>query len=126
VSAPEKIFKGDLTKIGAVDIEAPLATAKTSCCEYYMSQYANAAQNAEEKKDEVAASVYRFLQIITSFYPSFDTPHQPFRPFFQMEDRRGFIPSDLWPEDIAAIKELTKFAKDCVMFLSRMAWTSQI
>lgn len=115
MSAPEKIFKGDLAKIGAVDIEAPLATAKTSCCDYYTSQYAKAAQIAEEKNDDVTASVYIFLQIITSFHPSFDTPHQPFRPLFQMEDRRGFIPSDLWPEDIAAIKELTKFAKDATL-----------
>jgi len=113
-------FKGNLTKIGAVDIEAPLATAKTPCCDYYTSQYAKAAQIAEEKKDDVAASVYIFLQIITSFHPSFDTPHQPFRPLFQMEDRRGFIPSDLWPEDVAVIKELTKFAKDATLRSRRL------
>lgn len=95
-----------------VDIDGPLPNAEAPCCEYYMSAYGSAAQKAEESGDLAGASVYRFLQAITSFHPSFDTPARPFVPFKQMEGRRGWIPSDLTPDGIKAVRELSTLTKD--------------
>src|SRR5580765_1679757 len=113
--ASENVFKGDRTLIAKVDVDGPLAKAETPCCEYYMSTYGPAAQQAEESGDANSAQVYRFLQAITSFHPSFDTPAQPFVPFMQMEGRRGWIPSDLTPDDIEAVRELSKVTKDAAL-----------
>lgn len=108
----DKVFKGDRTLIANVDVDGPLAKAQAPCCDYYMSACGSAAQQAEERGDANGAHVYRFLQAITSFHPSFDTPAQPFVPFMQMEGKRGWIPSDLTPDDIEAVRELSKVTKD--------------
>lgn len=110
--APENVFKGDRGQIASVDVDGPLSKADAPCCEYYMSAYGAAAQKAEESGDLAGASVYGFLQAITSFFPSFDTPAQPFVPFMQMEGRRGWIPSDLTSDDVEAVCELSKVTKD--------------
>ena len=110
--APENVFKGDRAQIATVDVDGPLSKAEAPCCEYYMTAYGPAAQKAEESGDSAAANVYRFLQAITSFHASFDTPAQPFVPFMQMEGRRGWIPSDLTPDDVEAVRELSKVTKD--------------
>jgi len=112
MSSSENLFKGDRTLIVNADVDGPLAKAEGPCCEYYMSAYGPAAQQAEERGDLDGAHVYRFLQAITSFYHSFDTPSQPFVPFMQMPGKRGWIPSDLTPDDIEAVRELSKVSKD--------------
>lgn len=110
--AEENVLKGDRTQIAKVDVDGPLSRAEIPCCEYYMSAYSQAAQKAEESGDLAGANVYRFLQTITSFHPSFDTPAQPFVPFMQMEGRRGCIPSDLTPDDVETVRELSKVTED--------------
>jgi hypothetical protein len=112
MSASENIFKGDRALIATVDVDGPLSKAEVPCCEYYMSAYAPAAQQAQESGNINSAHVYRFLQAITSFCTSFDTPAQPFVPFMQMHGSRGLIPSDFTTEDIEAVRELSKVTKD--------------
>src|SRR6266516_771092 len=112
MSIPENIFKGDQKLIASVDIDGPLAKVETPCCEYYMTAYGKAAQQVDVSGDINGGHVYRFLQAVTSFQPSFDTPAQPFVPFMQMEGRRGLIPSDLTPDDIEAVRELARVTKD--------------
>lgn len=115
MSVPESVFKGDRARITTVDVDGPLSKAEAPCCEYYMSAYGTAAHKAEEAGDLASANIYRFLQAITSFHPSFDTPAQPFVPFMQMEGRRGWIPSDLTPDDVEAVRELSKVTKDSAL-----------
>jgi hypothetical protein len=91
MNAPENVFKGDRNTITSIDVDGPLANAEAPCSEYYMSAYGDAAQQAEKRGDPNATHVYRFLQAVTSFHPSFDTPSQPFVPFMQMEGKRGRI-----------------------------------
>lgn len=112
MTQPEGWFEGDIATIGALDIEGPLATAKSPCCQYYMSSYGNAAREAKEKGDEKAAGLYSFLGSVTSFLPRFDMPREPYGPWFQDGDRRGLTPADLPSSDIDAIREIAKHAKD--------------
>src|SRR5438094_979967 len=106
------VFKGDVTLLASVDMEGPLAQAERPCCEYYMTAYGKVAQQAEEKGDANLAATYRFLQVLVGFHPSFDTPDQPFVPWFQMDGKRALIPSDLSAPDIQAVRELAKLTRD--------------
>ena len=109
---PESYFKGDLTLIGGVDVDAPIRDVKEPSCEYYSGPFGIAAQQAEECGDIQQAATYRFLQAVVSFHLSFDTPQQPYVPSFQMEGKRGLIPSDLSAHDILAVRELASLAGD--------------
>ncbi|HEY5074995.1 MAG TPA: DUF4209 domain-containing protein, partial [Pyrinomonadaceae bacterium] len=76
--------------------------------------YAKAAKEAEEKGDGQGAAVFCFLQIISSFGLSVDTPAAPFVPLWSSpaEGRRSLIPSDLTPNDIEVVKTLSKRTSD--------------
>ena len=111
MSASNSWFKGDIASLAGIDVDGPLANAKEPSCEYFMTQYHVAAEQAEQKGDANLAAAYSFLQVITSFYHSFDTPDQPFVPWFQMEGKRGLIPSDLSETDMEAVRELAKLTK---------------
>jgi hypothetical protein len=106
------VFKGDIALLGGVNVDGPLAQAERPRCEYYMTSYGKAAQQAEERNDANLAATYRFLQVLVSFHLSFDTPDQPFVPWFQMEGKRALIPSDLSAPDVEAVRELVKLTKD--------------
>lgn len=108
----ENVFKGDATKLAGIDIDSPLAKAKTSTCEYYSQAYRQAANEAEESGEAQKAAVYRILQEIVGCRPSFDTPAQPFVPMLQMEGKRSFVPSDLTEPDIEVIRALAKLTTD--------------
>jgi hypothetical protein len=112
MSTEGAVFKGDSALLASADVDGPLAQADRPCCDYYMAAYGKAAQQAEEKGDANLAATYRFLQVLVSFHPSFDTPDQPFVPWFQMEGKRALIPSDLSPPDVEAVRELAKVTKD--------------
>jgi hypothetical protein len=109
---PEGWFKGDVANLDSVDIEGPLAAAKTPCCQYYTSAYSNAARAAKEKGDEAASDLYSFLAAITSFAPRFETGRQPYEPLFQIGDRRGLTPADLVAQDLDVIREIITRLKD--------------
>ena len=108
----QNIFKGDRSQIANVDVDGPLANAEARGCEFYTSVYRAAENDADKTGHPDVAEVYRFLQIIASFHPSFDTPEQPFVPLMQMAGGRSCAPSDLTSEDIEAVRELSKMAKD--------------
>lgn len=108
MNTPEDVFKGDATQLAAIDIDSPLATAKAPTCEYFLEPLGKAAKEAEDKNEAQKAAVYRFLQVIVGFSPSFDTPSQPFAPMWQMEGKRSLIPSDLTAADIAVVRTLAK------------------
>ena len=92
MNLPENVFKGDATQLTGIDIDSPLAAAKAPTCEYFLEPVHKAAQEAEEKNEAQKAAVYRFLQVIVGFHPSFDTPSQPFVPMWQMKGKRSLIP----------------------------------
>src|SRR5438034_306350 len=106
MSPLENVFKGAVNQLTGVTIDAPLAQAKALTPEYYAGPYGNAATEAEEKGETQKAAIYRFLQVITSFHPSFDTPAQPFVPMWQAEDQRSLIPTDLTAQDIEVVRVL--------------------
>lgn len=108
MNPPENVFKGDVTQMAGIDIDSPLAAAKAPTCEYFLEPLGKAAKEAEDKSEPQKAAVYRFLQVIVGFHPSFDTPSQPFVPMWQMEGKRSLIPSDLTPADIEAVRTLAK------------------
>jgi len=112
MSVSENSFKGDRALIHSVDVDGPLAQANAPCCDYYTITYVAAARQAEEHGDVNAAHVYRFLHLVTSFRLSFEAPTQPFVSFTHTDTWKGFLPSDLTPDDIAAIRELSKATKD--------------
>ena len=93
MSTPENVFKGDATQLAGIDIDSPLSKAKTPTCEYYLEPYGQVAKEAEEKGEAQKAAVYRFLQVIVGFHPSFDTLSQPFVPMWQMAGKRSLIPT---------------------------------
>ena len=107
-STSENVFKGDATQLAGIDIDSPLLNVKTPTCEYYSEAYGQVAKEAEEKTETQKAAIYRFLQVIVGFHPSFDTPSQPFVPMWQMEGKRSLIPSDLSAADIEVVGALAK------------------
>jgi hypothetical protein len=112
MNAPENVFMGDPTKLSEVDIDAPAAKAKAATCEYYPDHYSKAAKGAEERGEKQKAGVYRFVQVICTFHPSFDTPAQPFVPMWEGEGKRSPIPADLTRADIETIRQLAPIAKN--------------
>jgi hypothetical protein len=108
MNAPENVFKGDATQLAGIDIDSRLAAAKAPTCEYFLEPLGKAAKDAEEKNEAQKAAVYRFLQVVVGFHPSFDTPSQPFVPMWQMEGKRSLIPSDLSPADIEVVRTLSR------------------
>ena len=115
MSTPENVFKGDATQLAGIDIDSPLSKVKTPTCEYYSEAYGQVAKEAEEKAETQKAAVYRFLQVIVGFHPSFDTPSQPFVPWWQMEGKRSLIPSDLSAADIEVVRALSKQTADAAL-----------
>lgn len=114
-STPENVFKGDATQLAGIDIDSPLSKVETPTCEYYLEAYGQVAKEAEEKGETQKAAVYRFLQVIVGFHPSFDTPSQPFVPMWQMEGKRSLIPSDLSAADIEVVRALAKQTADAAL-----------
>jgi hypothetical protein len=108
MNAPENVFKGDTTQLENIDIDSPLANAKAQTCEYFLEPLGKTAREAEGKNEMQKASVYRFLQVIVGFHPSFDTPSQPFVPMWQsqVDGRRSLIPADLTAADIEVVRVL--------------------
>ncbi len=115
MNTPENVFKGDATQLAGIDIDSPLSKVKTPTCEYYSEAYGQVAKEAEEKTETQKAAVYRFLQVIVGFHPSFDTPSQPFVPWWQMEGKRSLIPSDLTAADIEVVRALAKQTADAAL-----------
>lgn len=112
MNPPENVFKGDASQLEGIDTDSLLSNAETPTCEYYIERYGKAAQEAEDKGEAQLAAVYRFLQVIVGFHPSFDTPSNPFVPMWQMEGKRSLIPSDLMPADIEVIRALAQRTTD--------------
>lgn len=112
MNTQENVFKGDATQLAGVDIDSPLVKLNARTCEYYTEPYGYAAKDAENKGETQKAAVYRFLQVIVGFHPSFDTPAQPFVPMWQMEGKRSLIPADLTGSDIEVVRALAKQAAD--------------
>jgi hypothetical protein len=110
VSTPENVFRGDASQVAGIDIDSPLSNSQKLACEYYLEPYGKAAKEAEERSETQKAAVYRFLQVIVGFHPSFDNPSQPFVPMWQMEGKRSLIPPDLTPADIEVVRALAKQA----------------
>ena len=108
MSASENVFKGDATQLTGVDIDSPLSSAKMPACECYLESYGLAAKKAEDNGEVQKSQVFRFLQAIVSFQPSFDTPLQPFVPMWQIAGTRSIIPSDLTAADIDVVRGLAK------------------
>jgi len=102
----QNLFNGTLESLAGVELEQPLSNAKAPCCEYYHSRYMEARKKAGDEGQASTAAVYTFLEILTSFHPSFDTPEKPYVPFMQMDGRRTHLPEDLTPDDIAVIRKL--------------------
>ena len=112
MSVPENVFKGDASQLAGIDVDSPIAKVETPTCEYYSDPFGQTAKEAAEKGEEQKAAVYRFLQVIVGFWPSFDTPSQPFVPMWQMEGKRSLIPSDLTGADTEVIRALAKQTSD--------------
>ena len=111
----DNVFRGDPCQFGSVDLEAPILSAKSPACEHYVHSYSSAAQSSLEAGDSQAAFTYSFLHILTSFLPKFDTPMEPYGPWFQMDGKRGLIPSDLSISDISALQVLSPLIKNHVL-----------
>jgi hypothetical protein len=112
MTARKNVFKDDRMLIANVDVDGPLASPKTPCCDYYSTVYATAAQQALACGEANNGAVYAFLHALVSFHPSFDTPPQPFVPWVQMEGKRRLIPSDRTADDIDALRALSRVSSD--------------
>jgi hypothetical protein len=115
VNTQENIFKGDAKQLAGIEIDLPLVKLKERTCEYYSEPYGHAAKDAEDNSETQKATVYRFLQVIVGFHPSFDTPTQPFVPMWQMEGKRSLIPADLTGADIEVVRILAKQTTDTAL-----------
>ena len=106
---PQNVFKGDPTQVAGIEIDLPLHCAEAAICDYYITCYGNAANEAEEKNELQKASVYRFLQVISGFCLNVDTPSQPFGPIWSSSNgQRSLIPADLTVSDIEIVRILAK------------------
>ena len=105
-------FTGNPDQFCQAEIEPPLVGAHAPCCDYYDTQYINAAREAEHNGDQERASTYAFLAVLTSFCPKFDTPEDPYQPKHVNPGERSLIPSDLSGSDVAALEALAPLTKD--------------
>lgn len=106
------VFKGELTNIESVDIEAPLSEASAKTCAYFTSVYSKFAESSKSAGDEFKAHVFQFLATLTSFHPNYTDIVNPYNPMWQLEGKRSLIPSDLHPDDFVATRALANKATD--------------
>ena len=112
MNASKNVFQGDRLLFGSIDIDAPVRDSNEPHCHYYAGAYAGAAKEADSRGDPQVAATYRFIQALVSFFPSFDTPQQPYVPCFQMEGKRSLVPNDLTPDDLLALRGLAPLSTD--------------
>lgn len=112
MSDNEPVFKGDITDLDSVALEAPLLEERAQVCEHYITSYANAAKEAEGRGDAKASYAYQFLNVLTSFHPDFGDPTAPYRSMWIMDERRSLVPSDLSENDYPVIREIAVRVND--------------
>ncbi|GAB1488483.1 DUF4209 domain-containing protein [Opitutaceae bacterium] len=112
MSNPRHLFTGDRSALAGIDINQPIAGYKAENCATYMQAYAGASKTAAAKGETEAAAAFRFLNAITGFAESFDTPLEPFVAFARFPDSRSPIPSDLSADDVEALRLVAPKAAD--------------
>jgi hypothetical protein len=115
---PENAFMGELDTIAGTDLDGPVSSCRIPCCDLYRSALAQTAKEFEEVGDIAKASLFRFVQDLTSMHPRFDSQAQdlePFGPMWQGDGERSIIPSDLTQHDLQAVALLTGCTGDAAL-----------
>lgn len=112
MSNPRHFFPGDRAALAGIDINQPIAGHIAENCIVYAEVYGKASKTAGEKGETQAAAAFGFLNTVTGFAESFDTPLKPFVAFAQFGDRRSPVPSDLSADDVEALRQLAPKATD--------------
>lgn len=106
----EPVFKGEISDIGSIDIEAPLKDAGGRVCEYFFTAYSKHANEELEAGNENKAQFYHLISVVTSFYLNEGDPTKPYVPMLQMQGKRSLIPDYLANSDYAAIRSVAERA----------------
>jgi hypothetical protein len=80
------------------DLELPTRQADPDCS-FFTLKYGEAFRQIQDDNPRLAKT-YQTLAILTSFFPNFDSPAEPYRPMFIDRGRRSSVPDDLTEEDL--------------------------
>lgn len=111
----ENVFNGNPEHLDLVDVDAPIESASGASCAHFSEDYCKSAKGASENGNGNEVAVYSFLQAITSFYPKFDTPEDPFGPMWVLDDKRTCLPGDLTHSDVQVVRKLTELSNNSTL-----------
>lgn len=112
-----EIEKEDIEKI---DFDELIKSSRSNTCHEYTYIFSEKAQEAKENKDNKTFAIFYLVGAITTFIFELDSPNQPFKPWFEFHDSRGFILDDLSDGDLKILNDLVPQIKDPEL-LSRIA-----
>jgi hypothetical protein len=94
------------SEIADGDLELPIRQTDP-VCSVVTFKYEQAHRQVQES-NPLLAKTYEALAILTSFFPNFDSPAEPYRPAFidRSAGRRSVVPDDLTAEDLAVLPVL--------------------
>jgi len=111
----DSVFLGDSSKLEQVDLEMPLADARSDDCQYYTSAYTRAARRCDDLGEQESAFAYRFLSVLTSFHPCYHDREQPYKPLAIWDGNRSLVPGDLCESDIEIVASIFSRITDAAL-----------
>lgn len=88
------------------DWRSVLEAAQAPECQYYNTVLAKKEAELGAAGDNKGQRVFRFLAVVSSFWPNYDSIEEPYKPMATIEDRRTAIPADLTPSDLDVLAHL--------------------
>ena len=92
------------SEIAEEDLELPIRDAEPHCSIFNV-EYEKAYREVQDT-NPLLGRTYQTLAILTSYWPNFDSPAEPYGPMSRFGGRRSPVPDDLTDEDLGVLPVL--------------------
>lgn len=104
--ALENCLPAQAADLEGLDVELPIKANTEITPTQYSTSFAAAADSAANVGNDAAARVYQSFSTVCSAIASFDTPGEPYRPFWTDHGtgKRSLVPMDFGPGDVIFLR----------------------
>jgi uncharacterized protein DUF4209 len=92
------------SEIPEQDLELPIRVAEPHCSSFFL-EYEKAYGQVQDT-NPLLGRTYQTLAVLTSFWPNFDSPAEPYGPISRFGERRSQVPDDLTEDDLGVLPVL--------------------